>query len=113
MVTVDYKSISYTYGLLVGGEFTVPNIKSAIKRVELARKRTLRNAPVKSALRTSIRKCREAIAAGQVDDAKVVLTGTLRTIDKAVSKGILHKNAAARRKSRLTKRYNELASQAQ
>lgn len=113
MFTVDYKSISYTYGLVLGGEITVPNIKSAIKRVDLAKKRTLRNAPVKSALRTSIRKCRETIEAGQVDEAKVVLTSTLRTIDKAVTKGILHKNAAARRKSRLTKRYNDLASQAQ
>lgn len=85
----------------------MPNIKSAAKRVEITKVRTLRNVKLKSALRTYIRRFEEAMAAAQAGEAKVKLQRALVAIDKAVTKGILHKNAAARKKSRLTKRLNK------
>ncbi len=83
----------------------MPNIKSAIKRVETAKRKTLRNTAAKSALKTSIKKCNEAI---QSKDAAAsdVLSTTVKAIDKAVSKNIIHKNTAARRKSKLAKALN-------
>jgi len=86
----------------------MPNIKSAAKRVEITRVRTIRNARIKSALKTSIRKFEEAMKAADREDAGTKLRSAVITIDKAVTKGILHKNAASRKKSRLTKRYNKL-----
>lgn len=85
----------------------MPNIKSAAKRVKTIKKRTLRNASLKSALRTSIRKFEEAVTGANQEDAKTKLKRALVSIDKAVTKGILHKNAAARKKSRLTRRFNK------
>lgn len=85
----------------------MPNIKSAAKRVEITKVRTLRNVKLKSALRTYIRRFEEAMAAAQAEEAKVKLQRALVAIDKAVTKGILHKNAAARKKSRLTRRLNK------
>lgn len=87
----------------------MPNIKSAAKRVEIIRKKTLRNASLKSALRTSIRRFNEAMAGGNKEEAGVKLRRALIAIDKAVTKGILHKNTAARKKSRLTLRFNKSA----
>ncbi|MFX4263369.1 30S ribosomal protein S20 [Pelotomaculum propionicicum] len=86
----------------------MPNIKSAIKRVEVTRKRTIRNARIKSALRTTIRRFEEAMKAADRDEAGLKLRKAVVAIDKAVTKGILHKNAASRKKSRLTKRFNKL-----
>lgn len=86
----------------------MPNIKSAIKRVEVTRKRTIRNARIKSALKTTIRRFEEAMRAADRDEAGLKLKRAVIAIDKAVTKGILHKNAAARKKSRLTKRFNKL-----
>ena len=85
----------------------MPNIKSAAKRVETIHKRTIRNARLKSALRTTIRRFEEAMATANQDNAKAKLKVALVSIDKAVTKGILHKNTAARKKSRLTKRFNK------
>lgn len=85
----------------------MPNIKSAVKRVEIIRKRTLRNARIKSALKTSIRKFEEAARTTNLDDAGLKLRHAIKTIDKAVTKGILHKNTAARKKSRLTRKLNK------
>ncbi|MCL6479242.1 MAG: 30S ribosomal protein S20 [Peptococcaceae bacterium] len=85
----------------------MPNIKSAAKRAEVIRKRTLRNQMLKSALRTSIRRFDEAMAGASKEEAKAKLKRALIAIDKAVTKGILHKNTAARKKSRLTLRYNK------
>jgi small subunit ribosomal protein S20 len=78
----------------------MPNIKSAKKRVKVIAVKTLRNKTYKSALKTSIKKADIAIAAGSENKAEA-LASALKTIDRAVSKGILHKNTAARRKSRL------------
>jgi len=83
----------------------VPNIKSAAKRVEITRKRTARNAPIKTSVKTSIKKFIEAETKEQ---AAVALKKAVISIDKAVSKGVLHKNAAARKKSRLAKMLNEM-----
>lgn len=85
----------------------MPNIKSAEKRVDIIRKRTLRNQSLKSALKTSIRRFDEAMAGGSMEEAEAKLRGALVAIDKAVTKGILHKNTAARKKSRLTLRFNK------
>ncbi len=78
----------------------MPNIQSAKKRVKVTEAKTLRNKVVKSALKTSIKKANTAIAAGS-EDSQELLKAAVRDIDKAVSKGILHKNTAARKKSGL------------
>ncbi|EJY57034.1 ribosomal protein S20 [Alicyclobacillus hesperidum URH17-3-68] len=96
--------------LRTGGEPSMPNIKSAKKRVLVAKRQTLRNTSLKSALRTSIRKFESAYATQDVEQAQETLRAAIRALDKAVTKGILHKNAAARKKSRLTKRLNALAN---
>lgn len=87
----------------------MPNIKSAVKRVEIAQKRTIRNASIKSAVKTAIRKYEEALTNATQEVAQVALRKAMVALDKAVTKGVLHKNAAARKKSRLTKRLNKIA----
>lgn len=88
----------------------MPNIKSAAKRVEITRIRTLRNSAVKSSIKTAIRRFEEALAANDSAKAKEALVKAIRMLDKGVTKGVIHKNTAARKKSRLTKRLNEIAS---
>jgi len=85
----------------------LPNIKSSIKRVKVARKKNLRNIAAKSALRTSIKKCKEALA-NKSDNVEEILKQTISDIDKAVTKNILHKNNAARKKSRLMKAFKAI-----
>lgn len=80
----------------------MPNIKSSIKRVEVIKSKTLKNTIRKSALKTAIKKCSEAIASGDAS-ASSVLSATAKSIDKAAAKNVLHKNTAARRKSKLAK----------
>ncbi len=87
----------------------MPNIKSAIKRVRVTRKKNLRNRMIKTAMRTSLKKFDVATAAGSADQQ--LLNATAASIDKAVSKGVIHKNAANRKKSRLAKRLNKAAAQ--
>ncbi|PWK08379.1 30S ribosomal protein S20 [Tumebacillus permanentifrigoris] len=84
----------------------MPNIKSAIKRVKTISTRTLRNAAAKSALRTAVKKFEVAIAANDANSA-ALLKQANRALDKAVTKGLVHKNTAARKKSRLTKKFNQ------
>jgi len=88
----------------------VANTKSAEKRIKVIRRRTLRNKSLKSALRTAIRRFEEALAGAAREEAEAALRRALVAIDKAVTKGILHKNTAARKKSRLTRRFNRQAS---
>jgi small subunit ribosomal protein S20 len=85
-------------------EVTVPNIKSAIKRVDTAERNRVRNRFWKSNMRTARSKVEELIAGAKPKDALLALHEAYATIDKAVSKGVLHKNAANRRKSRLAKK---------
>ena len=79
------------------------NIKSQIKRIKTNNKAHERNKAVKSALRTASRRVREALAAGDVDKAKELAREAGRQFDKAVSKGVIHKNQAANKKSALDK----------
>ena len=79
------------------------NIKSQIKRNRTNEKARLRNKAYKSELKTLVRKVREDIAAGNKDDAEANLRVATRKLDKAVSKGVIHKNQAANRKSALAK----------
>lgn len=84
------------------------NIKSQKKRILTNEKRRLRNQSVKSELKTLIRKTREAVEAGDKDAATKNLQSASRKLDVAVSKGVIHKNQAANRKSKLAKRVNAL-----
>jgi small subunit ribosomal protein S20 len=87
----------------------MPNHKSAEKRVRQNEKRNAINKNNRSALRTQIKKLRAAIAAGDTNQSQELLMPTVSVIDKAVNKGVLHKNTAARYKSRLTAHVNSLA----
>jgi small subunit ribosomal protein S20 len=82
----------------------VANIKSQIKRIKTNEKARLRNKSVKSSLKTAIRKFREAADAGDVAGATDLMRSASRQLDKAASKGIIHANQAANRKSALAKR---------
>ncbi|MEU6663738.1 30S ribosomal protein S20 [Streptomyces sp. NPDC046821] len=77
------------------------NIKSQIKRIKTNEKARQRNKAVKSSLKTAIRKAREAVAAGDLEKATVATREASRKLDKAVSKGVIHKNQAANKKSAL------------
>jgi small subunit ribosomal protein S20 len=88
----------------------VANIKSQIKRNRQNEKRRVRNKSVKSALKTSVRKFNEATVTGDVEQAGTLLREAARQLDKAVSKGVIHKNQAANRKSAIAKRLASLAS---
>jgi small subunit ribosomal protein S20 len=86
----------------------VANIKSQIKRIKTNEKARVRNRAVKSELKTYVRKTREAIEAGDKATANAALVAASRKLDKAVSKGVIHKNQAANRKSKLAKQVNAL-----
>jgi len=88
----------------------VANIKSQIKRNRQNEKRRLRNKSVKSSLKTAIRKFNATVATGDAEAAAVLLRDASRGLDKAVSKGVIHKNQAANRKSAIAKRLESLAS---
>ncbi|EWS82604.1 30S ribosomal protein S20 [Brachybacterium phenoliresistens] len=79
------------------------NIKSQKKRILTNEKSRLRNKAVKSELKTHVRKVRTAVAAGDAAAAGTALQTAARKLDKAVSKGVIHKNQAANRKSGLAK----------
>ena len=86
----------------------MPNIKSAKKRVLIAEANYMRNKSINSALKTAIKKADAAIESNAADKAEVVKVA-VKKIDQAVSKGILHKNTAARKKSQLAKAYAKMA----
>ena len=85
----------------------MPNHKSAEKRVRQNEKRREINRGNRSRLRTGIKKLRAAMESGEAGSAQTLLPETVSLIDKAVQKGALHRNAAARYKSRLTARVNQ------
>ncbi|MCI6859328.1 MAG: 30S ribosomal protein S20 [Eubacterium sp.] len=85
------------------------NIKSAKKRILVIETKTLRNKSIKSKVKTCIKKVETAIANGDKEAAQVALTAAISEISKAASKGIYHKNTAARKISRLTKAVNGIA----
>jgi small subunit ribosomal protein S20 len=86
----------------------VANIKSQIKRIQTNEKARLRNKAVKSSLKTAIRKTREAVEAGNAQEAQELAGIASRQLDKAVSKGVIHKNQAANKKSALASSVNAL-----
>ncbi|MGO2746240.1 30S ribosomal protein S20 [Microbacterium sp.] len=79
------------------------NIKSQIKRIKTNEKATVRNKAVKSELKTAVRKTREAVASGDKAAATASLKVASKKLDKAVSKGVIHENQAANRKSSIAK----------
>lgn len=86
------------------------NIKSQIKRNKQNEKARLRNKAVKSSLKTAVRKFREAAEQGDVEQAAALQRVAARQLDKAVSKGVIHKNQAANRKSSIAKQAAALAA---
>jgi small subunit ribosomal protein S20 len=86
----------------------VANIKSQLKRIRTNEAARQRNQSVKSALRTSIRKVREAVAVGDTEKATVLLRAAGRSLDKAASKGVIHANQAANKKSALATAVNKI-----
>jgi small subunit ribosomal protein S20 len=82
----------------------VANIKSQIKRNRQNERRRLRNKAVKSELKTAVRRFREAADAGDAETLTTTLRSASRLLDKAASKGVIHKNQAANRKAAMWKR---------
>ena len=80
------------------------NIKSQLKRIKTNRVATERNKAVKSEFKTAIRKFREAADSGNADEAKAALSVASVKLDKAVSKGVIHKNQAANKKSAMARK---------
>ena len=87
----------------------MPNIKSAKKRVLIAKVNNDRNKADKSALKTTLKKFEAAVTEGNREQADSAYKAAVKSIDQAVNKGILHKNNAARKKSSITLKMNELA----
>ena len=88
----------------------MPNHKSSEKRVRQSEKRRVINRSHRSKVRTYIKKLRTALDSGNNDDVQKALPEVMSVIDKSVQKGVMHKNAAARYKSRLTVRANQAAT---
>ena len=86
----------------------MPNIKSAKKRVIVTKTKTLQNKMFKTAVKSTIKKYEAALAAGDKDAAAATYKDAVKIIDKAVAKGIIHKNKAARKKSQFTLALNKL-----
>ena len=86
----------------------MPNIKSAIKRVNIIEKKTMRNNMIKSGYRTAVKKFEQAIEAGNIniEEAKSLFSAATKKIDQACTKGVIVKNTAARKKSNMAKKLN-------
>ena len=84
----------------------MPNIKSAKKRVKIIEKKTLRNNMIKTGYKSAVKKFEEAIAAGKIEEAKVLFSEATKKIDQACTKGVIVKNTASRKKSSLSKKLN-------
>jgi small subunit ribosomal protein S20 len=86
------------------------NSKSAEKRIRVAERRRLRNRPFRSAARTLVKKAELAIAGGDQDNAQNTVVKATSMLDRVAGKGIIHRNNAARRKSRLMAKFNALGA---
>jgi small subunit ribosomal protein S20 len=86
----------------------VANIKSQLKRIKTNEKARLRNKSVKSSLKTAVRRFREAAETGDRDGAVAAMRRASRQLDKAVSKGVIHANQAANKKSAMAQKANAL-----
>lgn len=87
----------------------MPNIKSAIKRVNVIEKKTLQNNMIKTAYKTAVKKFETAVESGNKDEAQKLLVEATKKIDQAYSKGVLKLNTISRKKSALAKKYNAMA----
>jgi len=87
----------------------VPNIKSAEKRVRTSKIREMRNKSNRTRLKTTLKRFDAAVTGGNRAEADSAYKVAVKTVDKAVSKGLLHKNNAARKKSSLTRRLDNMA----
>lgn len=85
------------------------NIKSAKKRILVTETKTLRNKMIKSALKTAIKKFEVAVTANNAEEAKATFVKAVKALDMATAKGVVHKNMAARKKSRLAAKLNAMA----
>jgi len=85
----------------------LPNTKSAIKRVRSSERRRLRNRWFRTQARTYIKRARAEIEAGELEKAKASVAAAVRALDKAAQKGVIHRNNAARRKSRIIQNLNQ------
>ena len=86
----------------------MPNIKSAIKRVNVIEKKTLRNNMIKSGYKSAVKKFESAVEAGNKEEATTLFATATKKIDQACSKGVIVKNTAARKKSNLAKKLNAM-----
>ena len=86
----------------------MPNIKSAIKRVNVIEKKTARNNMIKSGFKSAVKKFEQAVEAGNVEEAKTLLAEATKKIDQACTKGVIVKNTASRKKSNLAKKLNAM-----
>ena len=86
----------------------MPNIKSAIKRVSVIEKKTLRNNMVKSGYKSAVKKFEQAVEAGNKEEATKLLALAKKKVDQACTKGVIVKNTAARKKSNMAKRLNAM-----
>lgn len=84
------------------------NIKSAKKRIKVTETKTLRNKMIKSALKTAVKKFEAVVTEGNKEDALVSYKDVAKALDMAASKGVIHKNKAAKKKSRLAIKLNAL-----
>ena len=84
----------------------MPNIKSAIKRVSVIEKKTLRNSMIKSEYKTAIKRFEEALANNNVEEATKLFSVATKKVDQACTKGVIVKNTAARKKSSMAKKLN-------
>lgn len=86
----------------------MPNIKSAIKRVNVIEKKTLRNNMVKSGYKSAVKKFEQAVEAGNKEEATKLLALATKKVDQACTKGVIVKNTAARKKSNMAKKLNAM-----
>ncbi len=86
----------------------MPNIKSAIKRVNVIEKKTLRNNMIKSEYKTAVKRFEEAVSNNNVEEATKLLSVATKKIDQACTKGVIVKNTAARKKSKLANKLNAM-----
>lgn len=84
----------------------MPNIKSAKKRVKIIEKKTLRNNMIKSSYKTAIKRFETALDAGNIEEATKLMSVATQKVDQACSKGVIVKNNAARKKSKMSKKLN-------
>lgn len=88
----------------------MPNIKSAKKRVEITKKKTLRNNMIKTGYKSAVKKFEQAVEAGNLEEAKALFSEATKKIDQACTKGVIVKNTAARKKSNLAKKLNAVVA---